>query len=94
MKDKTIFTLMALILLVGCSQSPEEKNKKLYLLGCTQSGLDAAVCECSYNKLTEKYPPEFFSSQNPDDFPEPVIKQFFKDSLIAGQICLREANSH
>ena len=91
MRSQIILTLSALVLIAGCSEpTPEEKAKTYFLAGCLQGGTKKAVCECSYSKLSQKYPAEFFLIEEPELMDRRIIESFTMDVIKSAQLCLAE----
>ena len=75
---RAIFLALTAVVLVACSRSEFDQLRREYLAGCTGNGATDEMCECSFDKLQEKYPPEVMVGINrrgipPDGFANDVV---------------------
>lgn len=86
---RMLITLVSILtgLLTGCSETPDEQARKYFLAGCMQGGTDKSLCDCSYSKLTEKYPAEFFLIEEPEMMDPEILKRFSMDVVKSAQLC-------
>lgn len=86
-----LLVVAGLIAVTGCAETtPEEKARTYFLAGCLQGGTDRSVCECSYSKLTAKYPVDFFLIEEPGMIDPQIIEQFSRDAVKAALLCKEE----
>lgn len=71
--------------LAACSRSEFDQLRRDYLAGCTSSGASDDQCECSFDKLKEKYPPEAMVAINRAPSPP---DGFMEDGIQAQLLCV------
>lgn len=76
---KRISIVVFALLLSACSRSEFDQIRHEFLAGCTSSGVPESQCECSFEKLQTKYPPEAMIAIQrqgipPEGFADDVVK--------------------
>lgn len=79
MKKPLVVALSLSLSLAACSRSESEQIKHEFVAGCTSSGVSDSQCECTFDKLSEKYPAKVMIAMNqqgmaPDGFVDDMIR--------------------
>lgn len=75
----SVSLLLATTALMACS-SDESKVRSEYVAECTQSGVDRAVCDCTYDKMLKFYTSKELKAMSqssrkmPADFMDNVVR--------------------
>ena len=69
---KLIATTLLLSLTISCV-GWSEKDKDIYLTECKKAKLDSVFCDCSLEKIVEKYTSFEEAMRNEEEFPEILI---------------------
>ncbi|MAW83440.1 MAG: hypothetical protein CL832_03245 [Crocinitomicaceae bacterium] len=65
-------TILITFLFYSCS-GWSKKDKEIYLSECKRAKLDTTFCDCSLNKIINKYSSFEEAMRNEEDFPEILI---------------------
>lgn len=82
---RILVVALAALALAACSRSEFDQLRKDFLAGCTSTGVPDDQCECSFNKLKEKYPPEVMVAINRRGIPP---EGFTDDAMQAQLLCV------
>ena len=65
-------TILITLLFFSCS-GWSKKDKEIYISECKRAKLDTTFCDCSLNKIINKYSSFEEAMRNEEDFPEILI---------------------
>ena len=68
-----IITASILLLFTSSCGGWSNKDKEIYLTECKRAKLDSVFCDCSLEKIVEKYNSFEEAMRNEDEFPEILI---------------------